>query len=244
MTVDVRAEALVRPRHAYVKLPDMRVIERPGWSQIITPSFARGGFNEVSHSELSADEADRVIAETIEMYRGIGFRWTVCPDCRPLDLGARLERAGLTPSTCFAMARSTDMPGEAPDVIPVGAHNLHAFTRVTSEVWGADPVVLGGAQQLMLASGNHPMWLAMHEGEAVGAGSYVAFSRSAFLMNAVVVPAFRGRGAYRQLVVARLADARARGIPIATTNAMASTSAPMLRKMGFADVAELTMYRS
>src|SRR3954469_18633735 len=48
---DILVEVVVRPRHAYVRLPDMRVIERPGWFQLVTPSFREGGFNDV-HATL------------------------------------------------------------------------------------------------------------------------------------------------------------------------------------------------
>ncbi|NJK32572.1 MAG: hypothetical protein HC927_09275, partial [Deltaproteobacteria bacterium] len=82
-------DELVRvPRHAFVRWPGTQVLERPGWMQIITPSFRRGGLNEVSFAALAEHEADAIIAETIATYRELGlrFRWTVAPDCRPSDL--------------------------------------------------------------------------------------------------------------------------------------------------------------
>ena len=93
---EILHEVLQCPRHAHVTLPDMRVIERPGWKQLVTPSFARGGFNEVAYARLDDADADRVIAETIEQYRqaGITFRWVVGPDSAPADLAARLLAHG------------------------------------------------------------------------------------------------------------------------------------------------------
>ena len=92
-------ECLVVPRSGQPPLPGMRRISRPGWEQLITPSFRHGGLNEVSLAVLSEEEADAVIDRTIAEYRalGLGFRGTVGPDSRPLDLGARLLARGSAP---------------------------------------------------------------------------------------------------------------------------------------------------
>jgi hypothetical protein len=45
---EILVEVVEAPRRAYVDLDDLRVIERPGWLQLITPSFRHGGFNEVA----------------------------------------------------------------------------------------------------------------------------------------------------------------------------------------------------
>jgi GNAT superfamily N-acetyltransferase len=57
-----------------------------------------------------------------------------------------------------------------------------------------------------------------------------------------VLPRFRGRGLYRALVGARLADARARGIALATAHAREETSAPLLEKMGFETVCRFPVF--
>jgi hypothetical protein len=70
-------EVIVAPRRAYPPLPDLRVVERPGWLQIITPSIKTGGLNEVIWSRLHEHNADQVIDVTIAEYRALGleFRW-------------------------------------------------------------------------------------------------------------------------------------------------------------------------
>jgi GNAT superfamily N-acetyltransferase len=242
-------EVVVAPRRAFVPLPDLRVIERPGWLQIVTPSFKNGGFNEVAFASLGASEADAVIDATIAEYRALGlrFRWTVGPDSAPPDLAERLARRGLEASMTRGMARSTE--GFAPPgggearvdearVDEIGAAGLDAFTRVMAEGWGVDPGSLARAHEVIFASSERRqrLFLASLGGEPAGAASYVAFPRSAYLLGAVVLPRFRGRGLYRALVGARLADARSRGLALATSHARESTSAPLLEGMGFETV--------
>jgi GNAT superfamily N-acetyltransferase len=247
---EILHEVLQCPRNAYVVLPDMRVIERPGWKQLVTPSFAHGGFNEVAYARLDEADADRVIAETIEQYlqAGIAFRWTVAPDSAPADLAARLARAGLTATASAGMARATMPPLAAPPLVEVSAvdaHTVDAFTHVMATGWGSDPRPLATAHAAILAEGGrrHRLFLASVDGEPAGAASYVAFSRAAYLLGAVVLEPFRRRGVYRALVAARLAEARARGIDLATTNARLDTSAPLLAKLGFVEICRFTTFQ-
>ena len=242
---EILAEVVERPRHAYVLLPGMRVIERPGWFQLITPSFTQGGFNDV-HAELADADADRVIAETIDEYRRLGlqFRWILGPASKPADLADRLARAGLRRTDSFGMARSTEItPSSSIAVARVDATTLDAFTQTMSDGWRRDAAPFRLAHRAMLASDNQHMFLATCDGECAGAATYVSFPRSAYLLGAVVREAFRGRGVYRALVEARLVDAAARGIMLATTHAMAKTSAPILAGFGFRTVCELVSFR-
>jgi GNAT superfamily N-acetyltransferase len=246
---EILHEVLQCPRNAYVALPDLRVIERPGWKQLVTPSFARGGFNEVAYARLDEADADRVIAETIEQYRaaGIAFRWTVGPDSAPADLAARLARTGMTATSSAGMARATLPPGASAlvEVSAVDACTVDAFTHVMAAGWGSDPGPLATAHAAVLADGarRHRLFLASVDGEPAGAASYVAFPRAAYLLGAVVLEPFRRRGVYRALVAARLADARAQGIELATTMARLDTSAPLLAKLGFVEICRFTTFQ-
>jgi ribosomal protein S18 acetylase RimI-like enzyme len=256
---EILDEVFVAPRSATLPAPDLRRIERPGWVQIITPSFRTGGLNEVAFSALADDEADAVIDATIAEYRalGIAFRWAVPPGSAPADLGARLVRRGLVESWGRGMARATATeaaPAPAPDAgdpaIRVAeiadAAGADAFTLVMAEGWGVDPAPLGAAHARLLAdpARRHRLFLATVGGAPAGAAGYVAFPRSAFLLGAVVLPPFRGRGVYRALARARLADARARGIELATCHARESTSAPILERLGFATIRRFAIYFS
>lgn len=57
------------------------------------------------------------------------------------------------------------------------------------------------------------------------------------LWGAATVPEYRGRGAYKILVWARLQEGHARGARLGIVNARIGTSSPILRRIGFREVA-------
>ncbi len=241
-------EVLIASRRAFVPLADTRVIERPGWMQIVTPSLRTGGMNEVCLAVLDPDEADAVIDRTIAEYRalGISFRWTVGPDSAPADLAARLQRRGLIPHTTLGLACPTHDLGQAlavgVTVEEVDEANVEAFTRVMAIGWSMDPAPLLSFHRRLLTS-DQPrvaMHLARFDGQPAGAAAVALLPRSAYLMGAVVLAEFRGRGLYRALVSSRSQQAARLGISLATSHALAATSAPILLGLGFHEVCRLT----
>lgn len=85
---------------------DMRVVEREGWYQLITPSSGSAIGNEVVHSQLSPHDAEAVVDRTIAEYRALGlpFKWFVGPLTEPVNLGALLEQRGFEPLPLRGMA--------------------------------------------------------------------------------------------------------------------------------------------
>lgn len=246
---EILAEVGVRPRRAFVQLDDLRVIERPGWLQLVTPSFTHGGFNEVAHAVLAPAEADTVIAQTMAEYRelGIKFRWVVGPDSGPADLGDRLVRAGMIRTAdANGMVRSTATPIDPADptitVEPVDATNVAAYTATMAAGWGVPPEPLARANAVVLASSHQRLVLARIDGEPAGTAAYVSFPRSMYLLGGVVLPRFRRRGVYHALVASRLADARALGLGLVTARAQVGSSAPVLERLGFTTVCTFTSY--
>lgn len=252
---EILHEVLVAPRGAFVLLPDTRIIERPGFWQIMTPSLRGGSMNEVACTELPDAEADAIIDEVIASYRrlGVRFRWTIGPGTKPDDLADRLARRGLKRSDALAMARATsDAPPEnaspehagAISVEEVGLESVDDFTRVMAEGWQSDAAPLDALHRRMLAdpARRQRLFLARYERVAAAVAGYVALERSAYLIGGVVLPAFRGRGLYRALVSARLRHAEARGLPLATSVARKETSAPILARLGFETVCALPVF--
>jgi GNAT superfamily N-acetyltransferase len=227
-----------------VALPDLRVVRRPGWLQIVTPSFRQGGFNEVAHSVLNSDEADAAIDGTIDEYRrlGIRFRWTVLPCCGPADLADRLRARGLAETTACAMVRDTSVvPGQSASgvtVEPVDSGNVEAFSVTMAAGWGVDRGPLDVVHRIVLSDPQSPhrLFLARVDGCPAGVAAYVTTGTSAYQLGAVVLPPFRSRGVYQALVRERLRHARAHGLPLATIHAKADTSAPILGRLGFTTV--------
>jgi GNAT superfamily N-acetyltransferase len=243
-------EVLEPPRRAFIPLPDTQVIERPGWFQLITPSLRQGGLNEVALSALDEKEADAVIDETLETYRRLGlrFRWSVGPDSRPVDLAERLARRGLRATKVRGMIRGTEpIPLEAEGNVTVEEVDERAvaeFSRIMAEGWAMDPAPIETFNRLVLAQPDrrHRLFLARYQGTAAGTAGCVVFERSVYLLGGVVLPAFRRRGLYRALVASRIRYAAERGIPFVTSHARASTSAPLLERLGFETVCELQLF--
>jgi GNAT superfamily N-acetyltransferase len=237
-------EVMVAPRYAFPRPPDLRVIERPGWLQIVTPSIKTGGCNEVIYSLLDEAGADAAIDEAIAIYRDLGlqFRWNTGPGSGPPDLGERLARRGLRASWGRGMARTIDEVAAPPDVALVDASTLDAFTAVMAEGWASDITAMRALNRHIFAEGRQCMFLAYADGVPAATAAYVPLERSAYLVGGVVLPAYRGRGLYRALIQARLAHARARGLALATSHARESSSAPILEKLGFETACRFAMY--
>ncbi len=139
--------------------------------------------------------------------------------------------------------RGADSNGADPGmVIAVDHTTVDDYTHVMAVGWGAEVAPLRALHRHVLAEAKQRLFVAYCAGVPVGAASYVAFPRSAFLTGGVVLEAFRGRGLYRALVHTRLTHARASGIGLATTHARESTSAPILEMLGFATVCTIPMY--
>lgn len=247
---DLLQEVIDAPRRAWLPLADLRVVERPGWLQIITPSFRTGGFNEVALTQIDGADADAVIDETIAEYRrlGIAFRWAVPPGSEPDDLAERLTRRGLVGSMVRGMACATaDAPPAPPGASTeeVDEDSVDLFTSVMAEGWSSDTAELDRVHRAVFSQPDRPqrLFLARWDGEPAAVASYVAFPRSAYLLGAVTLPRFRGKGLYRALVAARMRDAAARGLTLATSQAREGTSAPILERMGFRTVCRFPVFR-
>jgi GNAT superfamily N-acetyltransferase len=242
-------EVLETPRRAFIPLPDTQVIERPGWLQLITPSLRQGGLNEVAYSALDEKEADAVIDETLEQYRRLGlrFRWSVGPDSRPADLAERLERRGLRRNETLGMIRGTAVPALPEGDITVervDERTVEEYSRTMAEGWEMDPGPIIAFNRMVLTHPDrrHDFFLARYRGTPAGTAGLVTFERSVYLLGGVVLSAFRGRGLYRALVTARLGYAAGRGIPFATVHSRASTSGPLLERLGFETLCRFPMF--
>jgi GNAT superfamily N-acetyltransferase len=84
--------------------------------------------------------------------------------------------------------------------------------------------------------------LAEVDGVPVASASAVPTPDGVWLTGAGTLPEARGRGAYRALVAARWREAVDAGTPALVVQA-GSMSRPLLERMGFAAVGELTYYR-
>jgi hypothetical protein len=222
---------------------DTRIITRPGWHQVVTPS-ARTYLNEVLLSQLEEADTERVIDETIAMYRQLGVRlkWNVGPLTRPADLGERLRRRGFesVPLRGMGIDTAVSLAVDAPGVTveEVDALGVDGFVHTMVSGWAmaqdqVDIEVRLHAALLARVPRVVHLFGAKVDGEWAGTAALALRDGYGYLVGGQVLAAARGRGAYRALLAARLAWLHARGFEYAVTHAHVATSAPVLAHLGF-----------
>lgn len=243
-TAERRYDAALRvPQGRELFRPDSRLIERPGWKQLVTPS-ATGYLNEVRLSQVAPQDADRVIEQAIADYRahGLATKWYVGPTTQPADFGERLTRRGFDSWEVRAMGRETDRPLDAPtdlEVALVGEGDLDGYLETQIRGWdmGEDQWAIERETHLIELR-KRPQtahfFVARIAGEDVGtAGILRQPGAYGYLVGGQVLESARGHGAYRALTAARLAFLHAQGDGYAITLAREATAAPILERLGF-----------
>jgi ribosomal protein S18 acetylase RimI-like enzyme len=177
--------------------------------------------------------------------------WWIAPSCEPSDLYDRLLAQGLrTPADrgawLYAMASETPPP-EAPGVEVRRVETYEDFLVATQVAWEGfgtpeerrerDRPHLRSMYEATHAAGTPVGFVAFSGGEPVGVGRSVYADAGVFLIAGAVLEHARRRGVYKALVRARWEDAVARGTPGLVVEAMPDTSYPILKRIGFEEVA-------
>jgi GNAT superfamily N-acetyltransferase len=226
--------------------PDTRVVERPGWYQIVTPS-AVGHLNEVYISKVAPEDADRAIDEVVAEYAtrpGTPVKWCVGHWTEPSDFRERLRARGFAPKAVRAMSCSTDLRLDVPrDVIvdEVTLETVDAYVAFEANGWSIPEDQHAIERQthraaLSASPQTAHFFAARVDGAIVASCGIFLRGDFGYLVGGLVAPEARGRGIYRALVDARLSFLRARGITLAITHARDATSSPMLEHLGFRTV--------
>jgi GNAT superfamily N-acetyltransferase len=255
--MDLRArieETFLAPVGCALMARDTRIVERDGWYQVITPSSGSVSGNEVVLSRVAASDADAVVRETIATYAaaGVPFRWSVGPLSEPAGFGATLEAHGfrrsegrgmaIAPEDWTAGAPPADVTVERTTAATID-HFLAAFDAGWERVVPvADPAARRADHVRALSTGRFHMFVARRGRAIAGSAGFVTKARSAYLVGGVVLAEHRGAGVYRALLDERLGRIAALGLPLATTHARESTSAPILERLGFETVFRSQMY--
>ena len=240
-----------RTGRTYVR-DDTRIITRPGWYQVVTPS-ARTYLNEVLLSQLDEADAERVIDETIAMYRqhGVRMKWSVGPQTRPADLGERLRRRGFEsiPLRGMGIDTAVSLAADAPDVTveEVDAQSVEGFVRTTVSGWAMAQdqieieVRLHAALLARVPQDVH-LFGAKVDGEWAGTAALVLRDGYGYFVGGQVLERMRRRHVYTALLAERLAFLRERGFDYAVTHALEATAAPVLERLGFETLFEATSW--
>jgi ribosomal protein S18 acetylase RimI-like enzyme len=214
------------------------------------------GWRGVVWSDLDAAGADAAIAAEIERFAAVGgeWEWKHYSYDRPADLPRRLAAAGFVAeepeAVLVAEIASLDIDVPPPAGIEVRtAHDadaVAAVVRMHEEVFGEPHDDLGQALAGALLESPPPaLGVVAYAGRAPVAAARVelpADTEFASLWGGGTLPAFRRRGIFRALVAHRAALAAARGYRYVQVDAL-PTSAPILRRLGFCELARTTPYK-
>jgi len=249
--VDKVRETLLATVGSALEWPDMRIIERDGWYQLITPSTRSAIANEVAVSQIPDDDADAVIDRTCAEYAaaGVAFKWFVGPETRPRDLGRRLEARGFRGVPVRGMAiEPAAWTATAPadvSVELVTLASLEEYNECFATGWGERlPDEQRSTIAQAIASTRFDTFLARIDGVPVGTCGSVYKERCVYLIGGNVLAAYRHRGVYRAMLATRLARAMAAGRALAVTHAREESSAPILERLGFESMFSATVYRN
>ena len=141
------------------------------------------------------------------------------------------------------LAVSSEMPEPAASSARrvVSVEELATARRIQHEAFGGnvDGSELDQAEADFVAEGSDgSTFLAFVDGRPVAAGYASYTPLGVLLFGGATLPAARGRGAYRALVLARAHEAATRGTPLVVTHA-GHMSRPILERLGFTPVARI-----
>jgi GNAT superfamily N-acetyltransferase len=234
----------------FARIYDSEVIVTPSWVQVVTPSLNTPMRNSVCCNISEEAEVNERIRETIQFYesKGLPCGWVVGPRTRPRDMGERLLAAGFrlhaVSSGLTGDLSELSLPEEPRvtepriDIELLGEHNLDAWLHVHQVVWGVKPELaarMREARQRRAFDTRHGIleYVARANGAPLGIASVHLFDEFAHLSDGAILPEFRKQGIFLRLVRKRLETIRELGRSFVTVHAIQSTSAPILRRMGF-----------
>ena len=239
---------------AVTRKPDAEHIDRPDWVQIRTPSSPRANHNYVIVARVDQANVDATIAAVLAEHaaRGAKLRWIVGPSSSPPDLRARLEAAGLT-NLGHTLGMAMRVPAVDPplevaglSVHEVGLESLDEYAEVTMRGWEADREFADAIRTIeanaFVGVRDTGLWIARLDGVAVATSRLRLLGSIGYFQGCAVIPAFRGRGIYGDLINHRLAVLRSRGVPTAVVWARADSSAGACRKLGFTTLTHAEFY--
>ncbi|MGZ3687583.1 MAG: GNAT family N-acetyltransferase [Bdellovibrionota bacterium] len=227
-----------------------QVIRDEGWYQLMNPGLKEASANEVMLSLLTDSMVDRRVEEVFTGYRKhqLPFKWAIGPMSSPDRLEKKIaplasaswEFSGMVIDTDSDFSTSADVEIEL-----VTEKNFPSFLEVNLEGWdlGAFAEQTKAKLSKVVSHPHYRCFIALKSGKAIGSAATVLKEGYGNLIGAVVLNQFRGCGAYKKLIHARLADLQRSGVSFAVTQARAATSAPILEKMGFESAYTAKIYR-
>jgi GNAT superfamily N-acetyltransferase len=211
-----------------------------------------GSFDFIEWWDFPAERAEAIAEREAGFFAGREVEWKVHSHDGPAGLERALTRAGFEPQESETLL-ILDIAVAAIDAQPPKGVTIR---RVRDEQGVADYAAASGlafgrdeterARRFLARLGDREqrLYVAYEAGEPIAAG-HLEFNGDrpfAGLWGGGTVPERRGRGVYRALVAARAPEARRRGARYLTVDAR-ETSRPILERLGFEPVSQLTDWR-
>jgi hypothetical protein len=251
MMISSQFEACLRaPIGGSIPERDTQIIERPGWYQVVNPSVREASANEVVFSLIDRGEVDQRIDETFALYDryGLPFKWCIGP-MSTAEIEPRIASWVSAQWGYRGMLIGTDCEIPSADRVTiekVSESNFEDFLAVNLEGWGLKDFEASVREKMKIVlnrNSTHQYFLARLQGAPVGTAGTIMKQDCGYLVGSVVLEKFRGAGAYRALIQARLRDLSERGLTFAVTHARDATSAPILEKLGFQTAFHAKIFR-
>lgn len=241
LTLLKKNAAIYAPLYSPSLGEETQIIHKDGWYQTFTPTLNEPSLNEVVVSHLEDSEVEKCIDETFAMYlkQNLSFRWYIGPMSSP----ARIEKIISSKAQSFSefrgMVSNTDQLIQIPaniTVEPVDTKNFDEFMKTNLIAWEANPSQVEFHTIKMKRYLLHPrcrLFLAKKDDEPIGTAATVMKDGYGYLIGGAILEPYRGHGAYRSLIQARLMALKEENLPFAVTWARETTSAPILENLGF-----------
>jgi ribosomal protein S18 acetylase RimI-like enzyme len=227
------------------------VVERDGTVVRVVAQGWRG----VVWTDLDAATADAAIVRQVERFADEGgeWEWKHYSYDRPDDLERRLAAAGFAreepEALLVAEIAALDLEAPPPAGIELrtacGDEGIAAVVRMHAEVFCERHDDLGPALRWALDRSPAPtLGVVAYAGDQPVAAARLeihAGTEFASLWGGGTLPAYRRRGIFRALVAHRAAIAAGRGCRYLQVDAL-PTSAPILRRLGFVELARTTPF--
>lgn len=245
---------LVAPIGSHIVAADTKIVQGDGWYQLITPSAKTTALNEIIFSKIQEQDVPRVIESAMAEYisHGLPFKWCVGPWTKPDNFGSQLTGRGFSDRDAVGMVCEIDKIDikNSSEVLTeaLSERNVDDYVDTFASGWGAEfpqdrKPALRNALLGEIKAGKREFFLAKIGGIPCGTASFYRSSgTAAYLTGGNVLPKYRNRGVYLGLINARFQRLRELSVPLATTHARATTSAPILSRIGFETAFEYKIY--
>ena len=215
---------------------------------------AVGRYNCILYSHLDTKHVDAAIAEQTAHFRDAraDVEWKVYAHDLPADLGSRLGAAGFVADdaeTLMAFDLANDLAaGATPKDVVVrridDALGLADLIAVNAAIWDHGDSSRNEMYAQRLRDPSLGLYVAYANDTPVAAARLEMPRNRAFagLWGGCTLPAYRGRGIFREIVAARAKAALERGYRFLNVDA-AETSRPILERLGFEALIGVTGWR-